>query len=512
MKRSLVYLCLAALAVPVYAARPQAYTSSVKYRDAGAKPATGRSGSAAIQARALRGQFDTEIEVTTGEFDSAAAPVGKLDKVQLKLLAANGDVAVVDNYRKGGISGGFGSFNYDWPARGTAVQVQANVSGIDPSRSDVVTAGTTVVLRPDLAVSSFAVPQQAYVGASVTIAAVVREINGDLGAHADCVLKADGTVVDQVDGIWVDAGDSVTCQFRTTFATVGAKGLTVEVANVAPGDYNTANNIATASINIVSPTVPVYTWMQAEDSVWDSNYYVLVHQRLDSTDPANYPNWVFDRTYDAYSTQHTMSYLAQIQTARAVRFPAVVESSLTVDGQAFLAPSFTVNASSTTTGPGTTTTCGEEYDGNKWVHVCNEHFDATNGDVMTVYTGAQAGSVTYGTWAVNQMRYPDLGQTTIWTENTGPFNSTFGDPQVPRTSLGNNVAVRESVTDAVNTQIVGEGTVQLYPFPDQSFTFDYGCTSYTLPVSFGTYSGSDCRHQEATQTGTRGFTFVLSYQ
>ena len=51
---------------------------------------------------------------------------------------------------------------------------------------------------------------------------------------------------------------------------------------------------------------------------------------------------------------------------------------------------------------------------------------------MTVYTGAQAGTVTYGTSAVNQFRYPDLSQTTIWTENDGPFNSTFGDPLIPQ--------------------------------------------------------------------------------
>lgn len=514
--RSLSLLvCAIALAssIPVYAARPQAHPSSVKYRDAGVKPATGRSGSAAIQARALRGQFDTEVQVTTGQFDGAAAPLGTLDKVQLKLFAADGNVAVVDNFRKGGIAGGYGSFNYDWPARGTHVQVQANVSGIDPKRTDIVTADTAVVLRPDLAVSSLTVPQQAYVGSSVTIAAAVREINGDLGAHADCVLRADGAVVDQVNGIWVDAGDSVTCQFRTTFATVGAKGLTVEVANVAPGDFNTANNIASASINIVSPTVPVFTWLQATDDVSDSNYYVNVHQQLDSTDPVNYPNWVLDRVYDAHTQQHTMGYWAQIQTARALVFPAVVESSLINDGQTFLAPSFTVNASSTASGPGYTTTCGEEYDGNKWVHVCNEHFDATNSDVMTVYTGAQAGTVTYGTSAVNQFRYPDLGQTTIWTENEGPFNSTFGDPLVPLpASLGNNVVVHESVTDAVNTNIAGEGAVQLYPSPDLNYGFDYGCTSYVLPVSFGTYSGSDCRHYVTSQVGRSGFTFVLSYQ
>ncbi|HYU24358.1 MAG TPA: hypothetical protein VEO74_04080, partial [Thermoanaerobaculia bacterium] len=79
-------VCLAAFAVsPMYAAKPQPTPNSVKYRNAGAKPATGRSGSAAIQARALRSQTETVIEVTTGDFEGTQ-PVGKLDKVQIKIF------------------------------------------------------------------------------------------------------------------------------------------------------------------------------------------------------------------------------------------------------------------------------------------------------------------------------------------------------------------------------------------------------------------------------------------
>ena len=87
--RIAVVVCLvAALISPVYASRPQAFHNAVKYRDAGVKPATGRSGSAAIEVRALRGRSETSIEVTTGHFDPAAAPAGKLDKVQVKLFAS----------------------------------------------------------------------------------------------------------------------------------------------------------------------------------------------------------------------------------------------------------------------------------------------------------------------------------------------------------------------------------------------------------------------------------------
>ena len=125
--------------------------------DAGAKPATGRSGSAAIQVRALRGQNNTDIEVTTGDFDNATQ-AGVLDKVQVKIFEPNGNPVVTDNYRKGTLSGGVGTFAYDWPMRGAGVQVQANVSGIDPKRTDVVTVPTIVKLRPDLAIQSIQLP------------------------------------------------------------------------------------------------------------------------------------------------------------------------------------------------------------------------------------------------------------------------------------------------------------------------------------------------------------------
>ena len=63
----------------------------MKYRDAGAKPGTGRSGSAAIQARALRGQSETTIEVTTGQFESAVAAARKLDKGHLRRMERRPD-------------------------------------------------------------------------------------------------------------------------------------------------------------------------------------------------------------------------------------------------------------------------------------------------------------------------------------------------------------------------------------------------------------------------------------
>jgi hypothetical protein len=74
-------------------AHPRFVANAVKYRDAGAKPATGRSGSSSLAVRALLGMDGvTQLEVTTGSFDGGRAATTPLAKVQVKQLGAGGRV------------------------------------------------------------------------------------------------------------------------------------------------------------------------------------------------------------------------------------------------------------------------------------------------------------------------------------------------------------------------------------------------------------------------------------
>ena len=240
-------------AVTVSAATMQVpHSGSEKYRDAGSHPAQGRSGVAAIQTRALLGKDGTtEVQVTTGGIEPAVAPVGTLTKVQIKLLSPSGDVLETDNYRKTLGDDGNAFFYYDRLPRGQLLQTTANVSGIDPARTDVVTAGTESVLRPDLKATALLSPSQARVNLPVTISGVVSELNGDVGAHATCGLFADGVQVASIPNVWIDAGSTVTCQFRATFSSGGTKQLEFRVTDVTPGDYDIGNNSVAGSITIV---------------------------------------------------------------------------------------------------------------------------------------------------------------------------------------------------------------------------------------------------------------------
>lgn len=229
------------------------HPNSEKYRDAGAHPATGRDGSATLQARALLGKDgSTILELTTAALDVAGAAPGNIDHVQLKLLDADKNVALTQNYTDLN-GGGAWSKTYGALAPHQNFQVQTNISGIDASRTDVVTAEGSVQRRPDLAAIELSAPNQVVPDTRVSLSATVAELNRDVGATANCVLYVEGNEVDRADGIWVDAGSSVNCQFTAQFTGSGDQTATVRVEGVVPGDDDMANNSASATVRVARP-------------------------------------------------------------------------------------------------------------------------------------------------------------------------------------------------------------------------------------------------------------------
>jgi hypothetical protein len=248
------------LSTPLLAS-PQLIPNSIKYRDNGIPYAKGRSGSAAIAARALLNRdSSTDLEVTTGDFDGQA-PRGTLSKVQLKLGTGT------RNFDANG--GTFATHLAGHFPRHSKLQVQTNVRGLDGNRTDVVTVQETVKLRPDVAAGTIDAPAQALVNVPLMINAIVDERNGDSGARANCVLRVDGQIVDRASGIWIDAGDSVTCGFDYAFTSTGEKTLQVSLEAVSPGDWDESNNSVSGSIAIVSAAQPIPEWIaQSLERSW----------------------------------------------------------------------------------------------------------------------------------------------------------------------------------------------------------------------------------------------------
>lgn len=249
--------------------RVEQIPNSVKYRNSGGKPATGRAGSASLEARALIAKDGSMVvEASPGSVDAGAGP-GEIVKTQVKI----GDFT--KNYTQLS-AGGYWWDTFAAASRGSAVQVQANVRGIDPKRTGVVTVTTPALLRRDIAVDAVNGPAEQAPHALVAFQAVVSEKNGDLGGTANCVLSVDGVDVDTAEGIWVDAGDTVSCHFSRAFAEPGTYAIAVTAAGVAPHDWDVANNKTSTTITIVDPETPVangymyaeYRDTDAHDTYW----------------------------------------------------------------------------------------------------------------------------------------------------------------------------------------------------------------------------------------------------
>ncbi|HEU4994718.1 MAG TPA: hypothetical protein VFT29_07855 [Gemmatimonadaceae bacterium] len=228
----------------------RATSNSIKYRDRGLPPAMASAGAAAIEMRALVGKTgDALVEASTGSLDTGAGP-GSIDKVQLKILRT--DTTTLNFHSNGGYWAGA----IQGVMKGDAIQLKASVSGIS-NGTDVLTVTGAVALRPDLEVTSVAAPKRVFTHNPVMLVAALREKNGDVGARANCVLSVDGAAVDQATGIWVDAGDVVSCMFMHTFDEPGDHSVRIAAASVSPTDWDDANNAVTRSIVVADPGTPI---------------------------------------------------------------------------------------------------------------------------------------------------------------------------------------------------------------------------------------------------------------
>ncbi|MBI1723175.1 MAG: hypothetical protein HYR48_04630 [Gemmatimonadetes bacterium] len=227
--------------------------NSEKYRDSGAKPAIGRSGAAALAAEALQDEGGgITLQVTSHRAADLSTLAGDMSRIQVKAFAASGRLLFTRNY-PGALVGNTLSVSYAGLPPGVTFQVQANVGGLDRNRTDVVTVNPRAGRRPDLAVTAIAAAATAIVNTPVIISATIAELNGFHGARADCGLFVDGARVDRADGIWVDAGDAVSCVFTYTFATTGDERVEVRIAHVTPADADPSNNVAMTHISVLAP-------------------------------------------------------------------------------------------------------------------------------------------------------------------------------------------------------------------------------------------------------------------
>ena len=281
--------------------RAELIPNAIKYRDAGHHPATGRDGGATVTTRALLGRDGaTRLEVYVGSLGGTGP--GTFRHVQVKRFADDKSVDDVINAQPRGLQA--------WTLvlagleRGDPLQVQAQVAGADGPRTGVVTLQDVVRRRPDLAVVSLDVPPSTWTHTPTMVSALVRELNGDVGARASCVLEVNDVPVDEAAGIWVDAGGTVSCAFAHLFTGSGAQAVRVRVTGVDPYDDDPANDAATATVIVVTEVPMSYSASADSGSgtYWSETFYDIT-----SGGPPfqGYHRQTRDRRDDRYFTQRS---------------------------------------------------------------------------------------------------------------------------------------------------------------------------------------------------------------
>jgi hypothetical protein len=461
--------------------QPALYPNSRKYRDAGVKPAVGRSGSATVQMRALLGvSGTTDVEVTTGSFDGGTSASGDFGMVQVKSLA-NG-ASFTSNQAH--LTSSSASFPFTGIAHGTPVNVQAIVRNADGPRSDVVNVADVVHFRPDL-FARIQGPAAGPLGAAINFFATVAERLGELGARASCVAYVDGTEVDRADNIWIDAGSSVSCLFTIMFATKGTHTVEVRVVNVQPGDFDNSNNSASTTIHVEDPNgYAAYTFQAHDLTINDSFRYVTLVDGILS-----------DQRVTETGREQFVLFNGLIPQALA--FPVRLHSEFATNGA-------TIDA------------LDDTFDSAPFVDwelgYCNSHHFPVNGSNthVCVYTSGRLAGQTYVQydWLSQDVRYHSDTYSKVWGDNTSEPSYQASDRAItmPLSNFGSDLTGQLAIYSGGSATPVASATntFALSPFLERLDAVAPSCTPDLFPPV-------TCSESHFLLTGYFGYTDFGSY-
>jgi hypothetical protein len=401
-----------------------------KYSDVGRRPATGRAGTALAAMQALLARDGSAVvEVVAGEEWTGWTrerkmrddPFGDatLAKVQLNAFDPSGAPQFTRNFNH------LGSASAALPAnglmRGGRAQVHANVRGADASRTGVVVIDAPVLLRPDLAVMELQRPPRAVKNTAVPIVAVVRELNGDLGAWADCVLYVNGVEADRAWGVWVDAGGTVTCTMTHMFRAVGESQVEVRVEQVAPGDYDPANNSATGLMSVIFVRSDFFSTASFEDRTfsWRTQY------ESSWSGPGGVEGGEWSTTEEGDGRVHQAQMSAYLPHAAAFPLTEVFARQSTRDEVAHGVTFRNLAADWTYADDYARQTCvsrgfTQVGIGRWWLYVCSHELFVGEGEVVghtTIEYSRYAGDVTYASRGHSRYWNRDLGIDDVYSHN-----------------------------------------------------------------------------------------------
>jgi len=211
-----------------------------------------------ITTRALTGlgttsKTDVELRFTAAP---GCAAVEQVENVQLKTYTETGRLADVRNVTiPVKVEDGVAVVTLDRVERGRRIEADVLVQTRTPPRTYALRSETTSRLRPDLVVEEIQ-PLQTLTTRPVTVQAVVKELNGDVGAIANVTLSPlAGT--GETKEVTVGADGRALVEFAPlSFTSPSRVELSVGVSEATPGETNAANNTRTLTIDVTEHELP----------------------------------------------------------------------------------------------------------------------------------------------------------------------------------------------------------------------------------------------------------------
>lgn len=226
-------------------------------------------------------QTDVFVKVTPNSNATALATVVK--HVQLKSFSTAGDLHWTKNATNvnltpdASVTSSVATFSYSEMSRFQPVQAQVQVQTGQTVSTEVLNTMVPVFLRPDLSVGEISMKDTVRVGEVVNISAIIKELNGDLGAQAKVVLRHGDKQLDQVNNVKLTAFGNAAAVFSSVFTEPGTYTLTVAIEGMNPGDYDVKNNQKNFTINVVNSVNPTL--------------YSLYYSYWDGTTSTTYDGW-----------------------------------------------------------------------------------------------------------------------------------------------------------------------------------------------------------------------------
>jgi hypothetical protein len=469
---------------------PTLIPNSRKYRDNGHKPATGRSGTVSLDVQALLGRDgQTEVRATSAVWGwYGPQPAGSITHLQVKGLTPNGTVLGTRVFGPELPGGSTATVNVGGLSRGSVVQVQGTVTGVDQSRTDVPSILMSVYLRPNLAVRELSVPARVAEGRPVPVTAVIAETHGDVGAWSECLLYVDGVARDYARTIWVDAGDAVTCLFSTSFLGEGKHAVEVRLGTGSPRDDDLGDNSASAQVEVFTTNELTYS---AEVSGWEDSTYSWYRSSSVSADPVGSRNG-YEYESEFFSWSRSQTFLFYGWTVKGMSEMPRLEFAEETNGA-------TVRSATYQVAP-------QWQNGNQ---SCGQGWDDDAAVLVQICTGPGTYDGTSATYLRSTTRatYHSSGYSRTWDELTGDemvYQYSYGgegSQGLPLTLLGSDYTMRARLV-AGDAEFHAATTFPIRVIESRQH-YPYACYTYT-----GWWDGStnqNCSVGDSHWVSTSGF-------